>query len=83
MILLAALRTPTPLPPRPDRHIPSGTGPREGIPRRIFPIPPATSIFDQGVIDVGAIGQKHISKGASVLVEAVRQERDFFSEDQL
>jgi hypothetical protein len=30
------------------------------------------------VIDVGAIGQTHIGKGALVLVEAVRLERDLF-----
>jgi len=30
------------------------------------------------VIDVGAIGQEHIGKGAPIFVEAVSQERDFF-----
>jgi hypothetical protein len=41
-------------------------------------MPPTPAVFDQGVIDVGAIGQEHIGKGALVLVEAVRLERDFF-----
>ena len=30
------------------------------------------------MIDVGAIGQDHVGKGALVLVEAVRLEHDFF-----
>jgi hypothetical protein len=34
--------------------------------------------LDESVIDVGAIPQEHVSKGAPVLVEAVRLERDFF-----
>jgi hypothetical protein len=34
------------------------------------------------VIDVGAIEQDYISKGAPVLVEAVSQERDFFPEGE-
>jgi hypothetical protein len=38
--------------------------------RRIFPIPPAPALFDQQVIDVGAIRQEHIPKGAPVLVVA-------------
>jgi len=32
---------------------------------------------------MGPIGQKHIGKGASILVEAVRLERDLFAKDQL
>jgi hypothetical protein len=35
------------------------------------------------VIDVGAIGQTHIGKGALVLVEAVRLERDFLPEGEV
>jgi hypothetical protein len=31
------------------------------------------------VIDVGAIGQEHVGKGALVLVVAVRLERAFFA----
>ena len=34
-------------------------------------IPPAPAVFDERVIDVGAIQQEHISKGAPVLVEIV------------
>ena len=36
------------------------------ISRRILPIPPAPAVFDQCVIDVGAIQQEHIGKGAEV-----------------
>jgi len=32
------------------------------------------------VVDAGAIGQEHIGKGASILVEAMGLERDFFPE---
>ena len=32
--------------------------------QRILPIPPAPAVFHQHVIDVGAIGQEHIGKGA-------------------
>ena len=53
------------------------------IPRRILPIPPAPAVFDQRVIDVGAIGQEHIGKGAPVLVVAVGLERDFLPEDEV
>jgi len=35
------------------------------------------------VIDVGLIGQQHISKGAPVLVEAVRLEGDLFHEGEV
>jgi hypothetical protein len=42
-----------------------------GIPRRIFPIPPAPAVFDERVIDVGPIGQEHIGEGAPVPVETV------------
>ncbi len=41
------------------------------IPWCIFPIPPAPSILDQHVIDVGAIWQEYIGKGAPLLVLAV------------
>jgi hypothetical protein len=34
------------------------------------------------MIDVGAIGEGHIAKGAPILVEAVRLERDFLAKDQ-
>jgi hypothetical protein len=37
----------------------------------IFSIPPAPTLFDQLVIDVGAIRQKHIGKGATALVLAI------------
>ena len=39
---------------------------------RILPIPPAPGVLDLCVIDVRAIGQKHIGNGALVFVEAVR-----------
>jgi hypothetical protein len=35
------------------------------------------------VVDVSAVPQEHVSKGAPVLVLAVGLERDFFSKDQL
>ena len=37
----------------------------------------------KGLGVVRAIRQKHIGKGAPVLVEAVGLERDFFSEDEI
>jgi hypothetical protein len=70
-----------PLPPFPRRHR-LRIGPQaflrlscfrlqsfeHGIPWCILPIPPAPAVFDQRVIDVGAIRQEHISKGASVAI---------------
>jgi hypothetical protein len=53
-----------------------------GYPRRILPIPPAPTIFDQRVIDVGAIGQDHVSRGAFVLVVTIGLECDFFTEGE-
>ena len=41
--------------------------------RRILPIPPAPAVIDQHVIDVGSIRQEDITKGAPILVEAVRR----------
>ena len=55
---------------------------KDRVSRRILPIPPAPAVLDERVVDVGAIGQEHISKGASVLVEAVSQERDIVTIDQ-
>ena len=46
-------------------------------------VPSAPAIFDKLVIEVGAIRQEHIGKGAPILVETVSLERDLFSEDQL
>ena len=63
MILLAALRTSAPLPPRPDRYLPSGTGPREDMAWCILPIPPAPVIFHLCVIDVGAINLCELKEG--------------------
>jgi len=40
---------------------------------------PAPAVLDQRVIDVGAIRQEHIGKGAPVLVQAVSLKRDFLS----
>jgi hypothetical protein len=34
------------------------------------------------LVNVGSVRQKHIGKGALVLIEAVRLERDFFSKDE-
>ena len=47
---------------------------------RIFPIPPAPALFDQHVIDVGAVGQEDLRKGASVLVVAVGLDGHFLTE---
>ena len=40
--------------------------------------PPAPAVFDQRIVDVGAIRQEHIGKGTPVFVEALRLEGDFF-----
>jgi hypothetical protein len=48
---------------------------------RILPISPAPALFDQRVIDVGAIRQKYVGNGAPMLVEAVRLECYVFAED--
>jgi len=47
------------------------------IPRRILSIPPAPAVFDECVVDIGAIKEEHISQGAPVLVVAVGLKRDF------
>jgi hypothetical protein len=52
------------------------------LPIHILPIPPTPTVFDQRVVDVGAIHREHISKGAPILVLAVGIERDIFPEDQ-
>lgn len=52
------------------------------LPIHILPIPPTPTVFDQRVVDVSAIHQEHISKGAPILVLAVGIERDIFPEDQ-
>ena len=39
---------------------------------------PALAIFDQCVIDVGAVGEGHVSYGAPVLVVAVGLDRNVF-----
>lgn len=44
-------------------------------------MPPAPAVFNQRVLDVGAIGQDHISNGAPVFVLAVRLERNVFPKD--
>jgi hypothetical protein len=56
---------------------------RFGLLRRRHSHGPTPAVFNKGVIDMGPIGQKHIGKGASILVEAVRLERDLFAKDQL
>ena len=47
-----------------------------------FPPPPA-AVFDQRVIDVGAIGQEYLRKGALVVVLAECLEGDCLSKDSL
>ena len=47
------------------------------------PIPPTPAVYDQCVVDICAIQQKHISKSAPVLVEAVSLERHVLTKDQL
>ena len=46
-------------------------------------MPPAPAVFDKLLIDACAIGQDHISKGALVLVVAVRLDGDLFPEGEL
>ena len=50
---------------------------QDRIPRRILPIPPTPAVLDQRVIDVGAIGQDHVSNSKRVLVMAVGLDCDF------
>ena len=50
----------------------------DDIARRIRPIPPAPALLDEFLIDVCSIRQDYVSKGALVLVLAVRLKRDFF-----
>lgn len=45
------------------------------------PIPPARTLFDERVIDVGAVGQEHIGKGAPILVLAIDMERPLLAKD--
>ena len=52
------------------------------IVRRILPIPSAPALFDQFVIDVGAVGQEHISNSTPILVLAMSLERDLFAIDK-
>ena len=54
---------------------------RASISWRILSIPPA--LFDQHVIDVGAIRQEHIGNGASVLVLTEYLERDFLPDGEI
>jgi hypothetical protein len=55
---------------------------KDRISRRIFTIPPTPALLYEFMIDVRSIQQEHVSKGAPVLILAVRLECDFFSEDQ-
>jgi len=41
------------------------------------------SVFDQRVIDIRAIGDEYIGRGASVLVVAVALDGDFFRGDEV
>ena len=52
------------------------------IPWHILPIPSAPTVFDQLMIDVGAIRQKHIGKGAPILVLAMGLARDLLPIDE-
>ena len=65
----------------PSPALPHGLS-RRMLPIHILPIPPTPTVFDQRVVDVGAIHREHISKGAPILVLAVGIERDIFPEDQ-
>ena len=56
--------------------------PERQIVRRILPIPPAPAVFDECVIDIGAIKQEHISKGAPLLVLAMGLEDGNSPEDK-
>jgi len=85
-----------PLPPRPRRHR-LRIGPQaflrfscvllqpfdNSVPWRILPIPPAPALLDVFLIDVHAIGQDHVSKGACVLVLAVGLDGDFLPEGEV
>lgn len=44
-------------------------------------MPPTPTVFDQRVVDVGAIQQKDVCKGAPVLVLAVGLEDDISPKD--
>jgi hypothetical protein len=52
-------------------------------PRRILPIPPAPTVFDEFVIDVGPIGQQNIDNGVRVLVLPVSLDRNVFAEGEV
>ena len=52
------------------------------LPAHTVEIPPAPRVFDQLLIDMGAIEQEHAGNGAPVLVLAVGLERNFLSKDQ-
>jgi hypothetical protein len=45
-------------------------------------MPPAPTVFDQGVIVVGAIGDQHVGNGTPALVEAVSLERNLLRIDE-
>ena len=49
----------------------------------MLPIPPTPTFCDQRVIDVGAIGQDHVSKGAFVLGVTIGLECGFFTEGEV
>ena len=46
-------------------------------------MPPAPALLDQRVIDVGTIGQDHVSDGVLVLVVAVGLDRDFLAKGEV
>lgn len=54
---------------------------QHSISRRVLPIPPTPTVFDECVIEVGAIQQEHISQVAPLLLLAAGLEDDIFSED--
>ena len=54
----------------------------EEKPRCILPIPPTPASLDEFLIDVRSIRQKHVSKGAPVLVEAVGPKCDLLPKDK-
>lgn len=49
--------------------------------RRILPIPPTPTVFDQRMVDVSAIQQEDVSKGAPVSVLAVGLKDNISSKD--
>ena len=56
---------------------------KNSIFRRILAIPPAPALLDEFLIEIHAIGQEHVSKGACVLVVAVRLDGNLFAKGEV